>query len=79
MSKIADTITNPQVRQWCYGILTVAVPLLIGYGILDAVQAALWLALGGAVLGTGTATLAVASQRKNGTLPATPEAPPPGG
>lgn len=72
MSKIADTITNPQVRQWLYGVMTVAVPILISIGVIDANQAALWLALGAAVLGTGTATVAVAAQRKSGVLPAPP-------
>ncbi len=46
---------TPQVRTWVYGVLTCAVPLLIAYGILDEVTAALWLALAGAVLGLGTA------------------------
>lgn len=59
---------NPQVRQWLYVVLTAAVPLLIAYGIVDTVQAALWLALGAAVLGTGTAAVAVRRQRKDGTL-----------
>lgn len=80
MSKISAVITNPRFRQWLYTLLLAAVPLLIGYGIIDVNQAALWLAAGGAVLGLGTATGAVAKQRSNGTLPATPvEASPPGG
>jgi NAD(P)H-dependent flavin oxidoreductase YrpB (nitropropane dioxygenase family) len=78
MDTLAKYLT-PQVRQWLYVILTATVPLLMAYGILDAEKAALWLGMGGAVLGTGTAAIAVATQRKNGTLPATPEAPPPGG
>lgn len=61
---------NPKVRQWLYIVVTAGVPLLIAYGIVDAVQAALWLALAAAVLGTGTAAVAVRSQRKDGTLPA---------
>jgi hypothetical protein len=69
MSKITDTITNPQFRQWLYTVLLFAVPLLIAYGIIDAVTAALWIALGGAVLGLGTATGAVAKQRASGVLP----------
>lgn len=46
---------NPRVRTWLYGILTCVVPLLIAYGVLDEATAALWVALGGAVLGLGTA------------------------
>lgn len=56
---------TPTVRQWLYGVLTVAVPLLIAYGVLDAERAALWVALGGAVLGLGTATA-----HTGGTYPA---------
>lgn len=48
---------TPRVRQWFYGVLTMAMPLLIGYGVLDNQQAALWVALAGAVLGLGTAGL----------------------
>lgn len=60
---------TPQVRQHLYVIITAAVPLLIIRGILDAEEAALWLALAAAVLGTGTAAVAVSAQRKRGILP----------
>lgn len=69
MELIAKYLT-PRVRQWLYIVVTAGVPLLIAYGIVDAVQAALWLALAAAVLGSGTAAVAVRSQRKDGTLPA---------
>jgi hypothetical protein len=72
MSKIADTLANPRFRQWLYGVLLAAVPLLIIYGILDAEQAALWVGAGAAMLGLGTATGAVAKQRSNGTLNTNP-------
>lgn len=68
MDQIAKYLT-PQVRQWLYVVVTAAVPLLIVYGILDAETAALWLGLAAAVLGTGTAAVAVANQRRNGVLP----------
>ena len=45
----------PAARRYLYGIVTALVPLLIDYGVLEATQAALWLALAAAVLGTGTA------------------------
>lgn len=61
-------LPSPQVRQWLYRVATVLVPILIAYGILDAQQAALWLSLAAAVLGTGTASIAVAQQRRDGTL-----------
>lgn len=76
MQSITSFLT-PQVRQWLYVVLTAAVPLLIAYGIVDAVQAALWLALAAAVLGTGTAAVAVRKQRKDGTLPAPAKTTPP--
>lgn len=62
-------ILTPARRQWLYGIATIAVPILVIYGVVDANTAALWVALAAAVLGTGTATVAVTQQRKDGTLP----------
>ena len=46
-----------RVRRWSYGVLTVAMPLLIAYGVLDHETAALWVAFGGAVLGHGVAAI----------------------
>jgi hypothetical protein len=71
MPSLGDIFT-PQVRQYLYVIATAAVPLLIVYGILDAVQAAVWLALAGAVLATGTAAANIRLQRKDGTLDSAP-------
>lgn len=48
---------GPGVRAWLYGVLACAVPLLIAYGVIDQTTAPLWLALGGSVLGFGTAYL----------------------
>lgn len=72
MSKVLAVLSNPQFRQWVYGLLLAAVPLLMGYGIIDANQAALWLSAAGSVLGLGTATITVAKQRASGVLPAKP-------
>lgn len=47
---------SERVRAYIYAVLTAAVPLLIGYGILTAEQAALWLGLAAAALGLGLAT-----------------------
>lgn len=52
-----------QQRQYLYNVLTVAVPLAIAYGVIDANQALLWLGLGAAVLGTGTAAVVLKVQR----------------
>lgn len=56
------------LRQYLYNVLTVAVPVAIAYGIIDANQAALWLALGGASLGIGTAAVVLRQQRNNDDL-----------
>lgn len=58
-----------QIRQYFYGLLTPAVAVLMGYGILDANTAALWVGLGTAVLLGGTATAAITAQRRRGDLP----------
>jgi len=45
------------VRAWIYRVLTAVVPLLIAYGVVDDRTSVLWLALAGAALGTGLASL----------------------
>lgn len=50
------TMPSERVRAYIYAVLVALVPLCIGYGILTAEQAALWLGLAGAVLGLGLAT-----------------------
>lgn len=71
-----EQLTTPQGRQWLYGIAVVALALLGAYKIVDPAHAPLWLDLIANVLGlgvpaaaTGTATLVVRDQRRNGTLP----------
>lgn len=44
-------------RAWIYRVLTAVVPILIAYGVIDEQVAPLWVALGGAVLGTGLAAV----------------------
>lgn len=58
-----DQILTPAVRQWLYGIITAAVPILIAYGVVESADAALWVALAAAVLGTGTAVLHTNTRR----------------
>jgi hypothetical protein len=43
-------------RAWAYRVLLAAVPLLVGYGVLDENTAAAWLGVAAAVLGLGLAT-----------------------
>jgi hypothetical protein len=58
-------ITNIKVRQYIYGILVAASPILIYRGIVDIHEAGLWLVLAGAVLGLSN-TLALANLNKPG-------------
>ena len=44
-------ITNIKVRQYIYGILVAASPIVVYKGLMDIHEAGLWLVLGGAVLG----------------------------
>lgn len=72
MEKQYFTWLTPQLRTWLYGILLAGIPLLIAYGVLDEQIAALWVALGGAVLGLGTAiahTPRTGKHAKNSPLP----------
>lgn len=50
-----ETVFTPKVRQYLYAVLTALVPILIAYGVVESADAAIWVALGAAVLGTGTA------------------------
>lgn len=51
------------VRAYIYSVLVAAVPLLIGYGILSAEEAAVWLGLGASVLGLGLARANVTTKK----------------
>lgn len=48
---------NEQTRAWIYRVLTACVPLAVAYGHLSEQEAALWLAVAAAVLGTGLAAV----------------------
>jgi hypothetical protein len=58
-----SAVFTPAVRQWLYNVSLVAVPLLVVYGIVDDKTAALWVALGAAILGQGTAAVTLKTQR----------------
>lgn len=49
---------SPVVRQRIYIVLTALLPVLAAYGVIADTDVALWLALGGALLGSGGAALA---------------------
>jgi len=46
-----NLITREPVRLYLYGVLLAVLAVLVGYGTLTGEQAALWAALGAAVLG----------------------------
>jgi NCAIR mutase (PurE)-related protein len=48
-------------RAWIYRVAVAAVPVLVGYGVVEDSKAALWVGLAGAVLGFGTNLLASAN------------------
>lgn len=51
-------VPSPAARLWLYGIAIAVAGLLVGYGILTVEQGGLWLAVIGAILGTGNAVAA---------------------
>ena len=52
-----EQLITPRMRSWLYGIVTAALALAVGYGIIDPGNAEHWLALASAVLGlAGSAT-----------------------
>lgn len=62
---------TPQQRQWLYGVVVAALPLLVVLKLVQPEDVSLWLSLAAAVLGTGaagTAFVAVRKQRRDGTL-----------
>jgi hypothetical protein len=48
---------NEATRAWIYRVLLAAIPIAIAYGVINEQDAALWVGLAGAVLGTGLATI----------------------
>ncbi len=50
---------NAATRTWIYSVAVAAVPLLVGYGLVSADTAPLWLALIAAVLAAGPPLLAI--------------------
>lgn len=61
------TMSEP-TRAWIYRVLTAAVPLAVAYGVVGEQDAALWLAVAAAVLGTG-----LAARNTSTDKPSTPE------
>lgn len=47
---------NERVRAWVYRVLLAVQPIIVAYSVATDEQAALWVSLAAAVLGTGLAT-----------------------
>jgi len=62
---------NAQLRQYIYGIVVAAIPVLLLIGLVTSDQVEVYLQLAAAILGLSTTTVAtvkVAQQRKAGLL-----------
>lgn len=58
-------IPSPKVREWIFGLLAAAGPIVAFYGYMTQEEIALWLGLGATILGTpGTALAARNVPRK---------------
>jgi hypothetical protein len=57
-------IQNPATRRYVYGIAIAAIPLLVILGVITADQSQVYLNLAAAVLGLGTASLALPNTPK---------------
>ena len=55
---------SPTIRKWVYGLLSALVPVSVAYGVFSETEAGLWLAVAGALLGTGGSLLASANTPK---------------
>lgn len=57
-------IPRPEVRAWLYRILAAVGPLVVFYGWASSEEVALWLGIGGTILGTPAGTVAAANVPK---------------
>lgn len=65
------TLPSSKTRLYIYSVVSVVLTILVAYKLIAPEDVPLWLSLAGTVLGvvtTGTATVATAQQRANGTL-----------
>lgn len=51
-------IPSPQLRRWIFAILASIGPVLVFYGLATSEEIALWLGIGGTILGTPAGSLA---------------------
>jgi hypothetical protein len=57
---------NEHVRAWIYRVLLAAQPLIVAYSVASDEQAALWLSLIAAILGTGLASANTSTKPQEG-------------
>ena len=62
-------IKDPNTRKWIYGIVAAAIPVLVILGFVSGEDTQVWLNLAAAVLGLGTAGLAVPNTPPAPTVP----------
>lgn len=55
---------NRKTRKWIYRCLAAAGPIVVFYGVATAEEVALWLGLGGTILGTPAGTMAAANVKR---------------
>lgn len=54
-------IPRPELRRWLYRVLGAGGPLIVFYGWMTAEEVALWVGLGGTILGTVPSAVAAAN------------------
>lgn len=54
-------IPRPEIRAWIFRIVIAVGPIVVFYGLMTADEIALWIGLGGTILGTPAASLAAAN------------------
>ena len=71
------TLPNTKTRLYLYGVVSVALTVLVAYKLIDAEAVPMWLNVAATILGvatTSTAGVALAQQRKTGEVePTKPE------
>lgn len=54
-------VPRPEIRRWLFRVVAAAGPIVTFYGLMTAEEVALWIGLGGTILGTPAASLAGAN------------------
>lgn len=54
-----EFFSNPTNRRWIYGVISAAIPVLVGLGFMAGEDSQMWMNLAAAVLGLSASTLAL--------------------